>query len=170
MSSSVLLIAIGNTLRRDDGAGHELAARLEPFLRAAGVSVEVEYLQQLVPETAEIVSKAVLAVFLDASRDGTENQPRMIPVQPDAKTEPASHSISPQQVLSIAERLFHHRPLAYLLTIPGRDFEHGEEFSDVSQNGIADATEYWRDIVRIVTGDIGLSSTETDMQHPTKNP
>ncbi|MCB0173868.1 MAG: hypothetical protein KDJ97_25330, partial [Anaerolineae bacterium] len=63
----LLIIACGNSLRSDDGAGLIFAERLEYACRALDVMVERISVHQLLPElAADIAAEAVQAVvFID---------------------------------------------------------------------------------------------------------
>jgi Ni,Fe-hydrogenase maturation factor len=141
VTESLLLIAIGNSLRRDDNAGHELAARLEPILRAASIPTERIDLQQLVPETAEDVSHARMVVFLDAST--TEKTVVWRRVSSVPVTSPLGHALSPEGILGLAERLFQADALSFLLTIPGKDFSHGEGLNRETLAFLEEAVGMW---------------------------
>ena len=78
MDSTFLVIGIGNTLRRDDGAGWFFAQALADALHNAGAAVELILQQQLTPETAEIVAEQAAAqvVFVDASVEAANGDAR----------------------------------------------------------------------------------------------
>ncbi|MEZ4766952.1 MAG: hypothetical protein R2844_00805 [Caldilineales bacterium] len=69
----ILIIAYGNSLREDDGAGLVLAEKLEPLLRRFAVDARRIETQQLLPElAAEIAaSQPHAVVFVD-----TRGQPK----------------------------------------------------------------------------------------------
>jgi hydrogenase maturation protease len=146
LTRTLLLIAIGNTLRRDDNAGHELAARLEPLLRAACIPLQRLDMHQLLPETAEEVAQAGMVVFLDAST--TEKIVGWRIVEPGVEPAPLLHAITPAGVLALATSLFNASPPAYLLTVPGFDFSHGEELSRETLVLVEEAARMWPMLVK----------------------
>ena len=74
--SLYLIIGVGNTLRRDDGAGIWLAEAVAGALAERGKAVEIRLLQQLLPEIAEEIceSKAQTVLIADCSAEGNEEQ------------------------------------------------------------------------------------------------
>ena len=128
----ILIIAYGNNLRRDDGAGLALGAALSRLWSAQGKPTRLLQTHQLLPEHAEEISRADVeaVVFCDASRPaGKENKTLSIrPVQPAAREVAPGHFLSPESLLVYAA-VFRVPSPAWLITIPGTDFNHGEGFS-----------------------------------------
>lgn len=136
----VLVIGYGNTLRWDDGAGVALAERIERVLLARGVAVDCLIAHQLTPEMSETIAGASVeaVVFVDtrlvsgngdgvlrAERlDGMGNSPGM------------GHHLDPCTLLLLARELFGRVPPAWLVTVPGVDFQHGEGFSVLTRNAL----------------------------------
>ena len=128
----ILCIAIGNSLRGDDGVAHRIAERLE---RSAGV--EVRSVLQLAPEDASEVAHAEVVVFIDADVDATE--PSIEPViTAGLRGTPLLHSLRPCEVVWFAERLFGFAGRAYLCRVPVEAFE-GEGLTAVAEAGAAGA-------------------------------
>jgi hydrogenase maturation protease len=146
LSKPLLLIAMGNSLRRDDNAGHALAARLEPLLRAASLPVECLDLHQLVPETVEDILHAGMVVFLDAS--ATEPGVRLRALGRSTEASALPHAISPSALLAMAAELFACKPPAFLLTVPGNDFSHGEEMTSATLAAVDEAAGLWPQIAK----------------------
>lgn len=114
-----LIIGIGNTLRGDDGAGHEAALLLADAL--AGDTVEVIACHQLTLEMSEPLARAATAVFIDAEYGGAAGEIRLrslVPTGADLFT----HDLIPETLLSAALALYGHAPEAWLYTICGEDF------------------------------------------------
>ena len=61
-----LIIGIGNPLRGDDGLGWDVAGELSSELRRDDVQVLATH--QLTPELSDLVSRAELVLFIDATR------------------------------------------------------------------------------------------------------
>jgi hydrogenase maturation protease len=144
----ILMIGYGNSLRRDDGAGPALARRVKERCGDGGVhALEVH---QLVPELAdEIASPDVTAVFfMDASIARSENpdqeSPESVEIQmldSKASSQSFGHHFDPSTLLAYAEHLHGKHPIAWLISIPGEDFDFGEGFSDVALSSLAIAEE-----------------------------
>ncbi len=134
----ILVIGYGNTFRRDDGAGVALAAQLAARWQAQ-VPVRLVTVTQLVPELAIDIAAADVAavVFVDTSVGemvGELNrQIGVMRVADDSASPVMGHYLGPA-VLMIYARLYHDRNLpAWLVTVPGIDFAHGEGLSPAVQ-------------------------------------
>jgi hydrogenase maturation protease len=123
--SKVLVIGYGNTLRGDDAAGvkaAELIAQRHP-------EFEYIYLHQLVPELAEQIGEYDIVFFIDAQKDITQPNARLIAPSVEAD-QPRTHFISPESLLSLSQQLYQRIPTkAYVVGIPASQFEFSEELS-----------------------------------------
>ncbi len=130
MDATFLVIGIGNTLRRDDGAGWLFAQALADALRTAGAVVELILQQQLMPETAEIVAEqgAAQVVFVDASVEAETVTLETIP--DESASSGTSHHVAPATILAVARRLYGAEVNGLLVQLPARDLGHGEGLSD----------------------------------------
>lgn len=136
----ILIIGIGNTLRRDDGAGWFFAEALATELQRAGRGVQLELRQQLTPELAAEIAelRPAAVIFVDASAV-VENA--SLTRLPDAATPaaPASHSLTAATLLAIMRRLYGVDATGWLVQTPAEDFGHGEGLSERAQRGLAAA-------------------------------
>jgi hydrogenase maturation protease len=140
-----LVIGYGNPLRRDDGAGPEVARRIE----ALGLpGVEVIEAHQLLPEYAEPLSRAERAVFIDATVEETATSVEVRPIHPRADASLAAHASDPEALLAVALLIFDHAPDAWLVTIPGIDFSLGESLTPETQSACILACEKVRGLVK----------------------
>jgi hydrogenase maturation protease len=123
-----LCIAIGNTLRGDDGVAHRIVQRIErrDEMVVCGVL-------QLTPEIATEVARAETVIFIDADIDACE--PSLLPVEAvPPRATPFTHSLSPREVVHMAERLYGFDGKAYVCHVPVQSFD-GEELTDVAKGG-----------------------------------
>lgn len=119
MTGSVLVVGFGNPAREDDGLGPAAAEMVEKA-GIPNVSVDIDY--QLSVEHASDIAKCETVVFVDASVDADE--PFVFKRISGKATESfSSHSVSPEQVLGLAENLFQAGPKGYILGIRGYSFE-----------------------------------------------
>src|SRR5512141_2236579 len=103
-----LLVAIGNTLRRDDGAAHRVLELLE--LPAGIDSISCH---QLTPEMSEEIAAADNGAFIEA--DVNPGSAQLEPLEPGAGLTPlGGHFLQSQELLAIAQRLFAFRGGAWL--------------------------------------------------------
>jgi hydrogenase maturation protease len=138
----ILLIAYGNPLRQDDGAGLRLAERMAERWQDAGTPVRHLAVQQLTPELAvEIAEPDVAAVvFVDArATAGLAGAVQIAPLRPpEAATPSLGHHFQPDVLLAYAALLLEDRPTppAWLVTVPGVSFGHGEGLSPTASAAI----------------------------------
>ncbi len=123
----VLVIGIGNPLRSDDGLGWSVAEQLPQQLLTA--NLQVLKVHQLTPELAEAISEMDLAVFVDAGAHGAPGTLTVEPVSVSEADLRFSHDVTPATVLQMSRTLYGKAPLAYLLCVAGKTFEHGESLS-----------------------------------------
>lgn len=136
----ILVIAYGNTLRRDDGAGVALARKLVRHWRKLGITAQQLVVTQLTPElAAEIASiAAAMVIFVDttaASTAGIEVRPLAL----DMPSPALGHHLDPAALMHYAWLLYGYRAPAWVITIAGTDFGHGEGFSPQVEKLLADA-------------------------------
>jgi len=135
----ILIIAYGNSLRRDDGAGLILAHILEDALRERGLDVERIAVHQLTPDLAlSIAGDDVAAVIFVDTRVATAGDEQMeleiCPIGAGERSPSLGHHLGPSVVLTYARVLYNRCPPAWLLTVPGLDFDHGEGLSGTTQD------------------------------------
>jgi hydrogenase maturation protease len=123
----VLVLAVGNPLRSDDG----LAWHAADELRSSGSQSEIEILKvhQLAPELAEDVSRAAQVIFVDAAATGEPGTLSCERVVGSAAESASSHSFTPAALLQLATTLYGVLPTAFLVSVAGKSFEHGEFLS-----------------------------------------
>jgi hydrogenase maturation protease len=126
-----LILACGNTLRSDDGAGPWLAEWAEDKF-SSEPSVRVLVRQQWTPELAEDIARAQSVLFVDCSIDCAPGSVNLTPVEPVAAAQGlATHHQGAPQLLALASELYGSTPAnAQLLTIGAGSTELGEQFSD----------------------------------------
>jgi hydrogenase maturation protease len=118
-----LVVACGNPLRRDDGAGPAAAEGLH----APGVRVVVVH--QLTPELADEVASADAVAFLDARAGPRPGAIEARRVRPAAAPSALGHACSPEEVLALAALLHGARARAVLVTVQAGDLGLGEGLS-----------------------------------------
>jgi Ni,Fe-hydrogenase maturation factor len=114
-----LLIACGNSLRRDDGAAREVLRLIAPAPHRV-----LRTVQQLTPELAEEVAHFDRVVFLDA--DAASDTLAIEAVESPAPHSPLTHFSTPAEIVAIARGLYGFTGEALLCRIPAGDFSPGE--------------------------------------------
>lgn len=139
----ILIIAYGNSLRGDDGAGLILAERLEQAWLVHQVEVERLVVPQLTPElTLEVAREEVLAVvFVDTRAVPPDETDRtggvqMCPLSANQVSPTLGHHLDPIALLTYVRILYKKQLPAWLVTVPGVDFGYGERLSQVAQQAL----------------------------------
>ena len=137
-ATPVWVIGIGNTLRRDDGAGWLLAQAVAATLTEAGCPVHLTLQHQLLPElAAEAVElQPAQILFVDASAAVTS--PQCTPLLPGTVAD-SSHGLTPAGLLTLLQRLYALQPAGWLLQTPGQEFGHGEGLSENARQALQTA-------------------------------
>ena len=141
----VLIIGYGNPLRGDDGLGWHAARRLQAEL--AREDVEVKAVHQLTPELSEELSRAELAIFIDAAAEGEPGTVLSREVSPTGGEEMFTHQASPAALLRAAQVLYGRAPRAVLFSVPVESVEFGEELSARAARGLAQVCAAVREMV-----------------------
>lgn len=125
----VLIIACGNPLRDDDGAAWHAVEALRRALPSD--QAEILCIHQFTPELAETASRTDAVIFLDATTTGTPGEVVCKPVGTEAADSRFSHHLTPGGVLALAEQLYGACPRAFVVSLCGECFDHGEILSPV---------------------------------------
>jgi hydrogenase maturation protease len=130
--SKVFVIGYGNTLRGDDAAGVHAAG----LIAQRHPEITCVCLHQLVPELAEQIAAFDIIFFIDAQKDITETNARLIGPSIEAD-QPRTHFISPESLLALSRQLYQHLPAkAYVVGIPASQFEFSEELSTQTERAM----------------------------------
>lgn len=135
-----IFIAIGNTLRRDDGAAHRVLELLGPV-----ENVVMRSCQQLVPEMAEEIARAQTVVFIDADVSPGLPSLELVACGPVPKM-PLAHAMKPAEVVALARELYFFRGTACVCRVPGVDFSEGCGLSPQAESNARAAAELLRSL------------------------
>jgi hydrogenase maturation protease len=134
MKNSVMVIGYGNDLRSDDGIGQRIANEIASWHLS---SVESLAIQQITPDLADALARTDLVIFVDACLpvDGWDVQVRSL--SPTCDIDNSVHISDPRSLLALTQALYGHCPTAWLVTIPGMNFEIGDRLSRIAEVGKA---------------------------------
>jgi hydrogenase maturation protease len=135
-----LILACGNTLRGDDGAGIWLARWAEQrFANTDGLRIIAR--QQWTPELAEEIAGSESVLFIDCSVDSPAGSVQLTPVEPAKGVQGfATHHLGAAELLALGGELYGPLPrIALLLTIGAASTELGEELSGAVKAALPDA-------------------------------
>jgi len=123
----VLIIAYGNPLRCDDGLAWRVAEALSQPDLPSDIAIITSH--QLTPELAQPISQASTILFLDAARSGVPGDVLSVPLNPQPGSSAFTHNFSPQALLAIAQELYGLSAEAFLISVSGECFDHGDTLS-----------------------------------------
>lgn len=137
-SPAILAIGYGNDLRCDDGVGQRVAEEVASWGLPQVRSLSQH---QLTPELAEPLSQVDLAIFIDAYPATEEQGLQVVKLDGDDSISPQSlgHSSDPSSLLILAKTLYGKSPQGWLIAIPAMDFEFGDTFSAMTEQGMKEA-------------------------------
>jgi hydrogenase maturation protease len=126
-ATPALLLACGNSLRRDDGVGLRIAEAAEHLFPAS--RLRIVSAQQFTPEMAADLAATELVIFVDASAADEPGAIRVVSVA--ARNEAAeTHRLDPPALMAMAQTFCGHVPAhAFALTVGAGHFGYGEEIS-----------------------------------------
>jgi hydrogenase maturation protease len=141
-----LLLACGNPLRSDDGAGWKIAEAFER--EAASSAVRVIVTQQFTPELVEAIRDADTVVFVDASATTAAGEVTLLQLTPaDALPGILTHHLPPPALLALTRELYGTLPgRAFAVTVGAASFELGESLTDAVEAAIPKALDTLRTI------------------------
>lgn len=164
----ILVIGVGNSLRRDDGVGLAGAEVVAAELAAQGVAHRLILCQQLSPELAVDLSEPeiddVLLVDASVAADGIIFGPL------DAGADHASagadehgdnaveseralansHNVAPAALLAYTSLLRDNPPRAWVIQLPVFDLDHGEGFSEPARAALDSLASRCAELIRTV--------------------
>ena len=123
----IVVAGFGNALRGDDGAGWHvariLAARWEQDSASSGAAVCVLAGHQPLPEWVPSIAAADVAYFVDAEAGTNQVRVRTLTAPGHAAPLAAAglmdgHALGVEGLLAMAQTLYGHAPVAYLITLP----------------------------------------------------
>ena len=135
-----LLVAIGNTIRRDDGVAHRVVELLGPLPATECVTT-----MQLTPELAEEIAAYGRVIFIDADIDPGEARLEELPEGMAARSA-LGHALSPVALIFLSRKLFGFTGQALLCRVPGHDFAEGESLSPEAEANARRAAEILREL------------------------
>jgi Ni,Fe-hydrogenase maturation factor len=118
-----------------------------PLLSALLPNVNSIAVHQLTPELVEPLTSVDIAIFVDAYSANEGQEVQVCPLEPAASGWTIGHSSMPRALLAIALALYNYYPPAWLVMIPGKDFELGNTLSSLAERGMEQALEV---IIRLI--------------------
>jgi hydrogenase maturation protease len=135
---TAIVIGYGNELRGDDAIGQQVAKAIKYWHLLSVQSIAVH---QLTPELAENLANSQLAIFVDARIDSQLGEVQVQSLLPSKSSYIDAHISDPRSLLALSQFLYGHCPEAWLITVPGVNFELSDRLSPTAEKGIAIAID-----------------------------
>lgn len=140
----IVIIGYGNPSRGDDALGPLLIERLEQSQQKSGSSSTYELITdfQLQIEHVTDLQGRDLLLFVDASLSAAPPF-EFSPLKPHRDHSYSSHSLTPATLLAVFEAVYkEHPPPAYILSIPGAEFELGRPLGQQAEDYLNQALNF----------------------------
>jgi hydrogenase maturation protease len=150
-SKLTLVIGYGNDLRGDDAVGPLAATAVAAWDMPDVQGIAVH---QLMPELAEALATADLAIFVDACAPvplAGEAFVSVHPIEPVTVDSAIGHTGDPRALLALTTALYGRCPAAWSITVPARNFAFGAELSPDAERGLAAALQQIADLLANAT-------------------
>jgi hydrogenase maturation protease len=133
MSGIAMVIGYGNELRSDDAIGPRVANVISLWHLS---DIQAFAVHQLTPELAANLANVNLAIFVDASINSESADVQVESILPDQSSTIIGHGADPRSLLALTKSLYGYCPPAWLVTVPGVNFELGDSISPIAEKGI----------------------------------
>lgn len=154
-----LVIGYGSTLRGDDGVGWHAARRLADDPRLAGTVVLARH--QLTPELALDLSRAAIAVLIDADPSKPPGTFAIEPVRRSVEPSSAwSHRLDPGALVALAESLYGGAPDVWLVRVGVASVEIEDGLTTVVEAAVPAIVEAVVELVARATPVAAARSTD----------
>jgi len=137
----LMIVGIGNTLRRDDGAGVAVVERLRAALETSEVVMVTTH--QLLPELAEDIAKVSDVVFVDARTDVSPGRVTVEEISVGDKQNATGHYVTPSQLLAMSRMMYGAGGAlrGYVIGIGVANMDHGEGLTTVVHHAVSRVAE-----------------------------
>lgn len=138
--NNTLIIGIGNNTRQDDGLGWHFLELLE---KEGFNPNNLINKYQLMVEDAELISGFNSVIFVDACKTELKNGFLFECIYPAEEVSFSTHSVPPNQILSLCETIYAKNPRAYLLKIQGFQWNIEIGLSKQAKTNLKNAFSYF---------------------------
>jgi len=138
--NNTLIIGIGNNTRQDDGLGWHFLELLE---KEGFNPNNLINKYQLMVEDAELISGFDSVIFVDACKTELKNGFLFERIYPAEEVSFSTHSVPPNQILSLCETIYAKNPRAYLLKIQGFQWNIEIGLSKQAETNLKNAFSYF---------------------------
>ena len=141
-SERMLVLAIGNASRGDDGLGWAFAEALEA---AGAFPGEIAMRYQLQIEDAELCAQYDTVIFVDAWKSDGSEAVAFVPCAANSEVSFTTHALTPQAVLFLCHSVFDKYPESWLLMLRGTQWGLGEGLSATGKQALREGMSRFMD-------------------------
>ena len=141
--NKIIVLGIGNIGRQDDGLGWLFL----DFLKKQNTNIELEYRYQLQIEDAELISNYDRVIFVDATKENTEDGFYLKNCHPSEKYSFSTHALEPETILYLSNKLYDHNPEVSIFGIQGYEWELKIGLSDKANQNLNKSKIYFAEKV-----------------------
>jgi hydrogenase maturation protease len=144
---AILLIGYGNELRSDDAVGQRVS---DLIASCKLTNLCTLCIRQLTPELADLLAKFDVAIFVDVYPATMEQNVQVCPIELADNSVTMGHSSNPSYLLALTKTLYGRSPQGWWVTVPGVNFEFGENLSPLAEQGIEIAIDKINHLIKTV--------------------
>ncbi|MCS7213882.1 MAG: hydrogenase maturation protease [Candidatus Calescibacterium sp.] len=135
----ILLVGVGNELRKDDALGPEFVRRFD------NKNLDKLCLDFPDIQIAEKIAQYDVVIFVDASTSADECV--IYELSEKSVSGALSHGISCKDIFSFAKAMYNPKLVGFLIEIRGYDFDYGNQISQEAERNLKRAYELLKDLL-----------------------
>ena len=148
-TKAILIIGIGNSGRSDDGLGWLMLDSIKNKF----FNVDLVYRYQLQIEDAEQLSHYPTVIFVDATKEDTENGFYFKSCHANKGFGLTSHNLEPETVLWLENKLYQKEPVTYVLGIEGKKWGLSLQPSEMGLTNLSKACDLLTKNINLILQD-----------------
>lgn len=130
ITSKIRVIGYGNPHRQDDRAGHAVADILREWKEANSLdSLTITTAYQLDLNMVDDMVDADAVIFIDAHLTSYSSDVEVEELKAHRSTNFTTHLFTAHDLVALAAHLYDAEPRCWLVSLPGSEFDMGEELS-----------------------------------------
>jgi Ni,Fe-hydrogenase maturation factor len=103
--------------------------------------IDLAFALQLTPEMAESLASYDVVCFVDAHTGNIPHEVNFEELQGVYQASPFTHHLTPQTCLALAQTLYGHSPIGFLMSVRGYEFGFSSELSNQTKQHASNASQ-----------------------------